>query len=145
MAVSGDYHEPAIGEHAKASGDPLGEHRHPLDTPGQVTLAEHTRAQLANQVADPQPGQLGTVRHRGDEAEPALSQRLAQKLLPPQRIPRLATPLTTQPTTRACSPDQYPLAVMASDSATRLPASPAGPDPGSAAPSARSPPLPAPA
>ena len=53
VAVSGDHDEPALGEHAKAAGDALGEHRHLFDAPGQVTLAEHPRAQLADQVADP--------------------------------------------------------------------------------------------
>ena len=35
-------------------------------------------SQLADEVAHPQPGQLGAVRHRADEPEPALGQRLAQ-------------------------------------------------------------------
>jgi hypothetical protein len=82
VAVSGNHDELALGEHTKASGDALGEHRHLLDTPGQVAHAEYPRAQLAY----PQPGQVGAVRHRGDEAEPALGQPLAQ-LRCRQRIP----------------------------------------------------------
>ena len=78
VAVSGDDDQPALGEHAEAARDALGEHRYLLDPPGQVTLVEHPRVQLADEVAHPQPGQLGAVRHRGDEAEPALGQRLVQ-------------------------------------------------------------------
>jgi len=72
VTVTGDHDEPAFGEHAEAARDALGEHRHLLDAPGQVTLAKHPRAPLTNQIADTQPGQLRAVRHRGDEAEPAL-------------------------------------------------------------------------
>ena len=50
------------------------------------------------------------------------------------------TPLTTQPTTRACSPDEYPLAVMASRSARLSAVSAAGDGPGSAVRAPRCPP-----
>ena len=78
VAIPGDDDEPAFSQHAEAARDALGEHRHLFDTPGQVTLAEHPRVQLADEVAHPQPGQLRTVRHRGEEPELALGQRVAQ-------------------------------------------------------------------
>ena len=78
VAVSGDHHEPALGEHADAARDALGEHRDLLDAPGQVTLVEHLGVQLADEVAHPQPGQLRAMRHRSDETEPAPVQRRGQ-------------------------------------------------------------------
>ena len=78
VAVPGNHHQPALGEHAKAARDALGEHRHILDASGQVTLAEHLRVQLPDEVTHPQPGQLRAMRHRSDEAQPTPVQRLAQ-------------------------------------------------------------------
>ena len=78
MAVAGDHDEPALGQHAQAPGDALGKHGHVLDAPGLVTFVENLRVQLADQVTYPQPGQLGAMRHRGEEAEAVPGQRLAQ-------------------------------------------------------------------
>ena len=41
VAVARNHHEPALGEHAEAAWDALGENSHVLDAPGQVPLAEH--------------------------------------------------------------------------------------------------------
>ncbi len=42
---------------------------------GQVALVQDLGFQLADQVTDPGPGQLGPVRHRGDQPEPVPGQR----------------------------------------------------------------------
>ena len=78
VAVARDQHEPALGEHAEAARDALREHRHVLDAPGLVALAEHLRVQLLDQVTYSQPGQLGAKRYRSAESQPALFQGLAQ-------------------------------------------------------------------
>ena len=48
---------------------------------------EHPRVQLADEVTHPQPGQLRTMRHRSNEAQPALGQRSRPAVLP-QTDPR---------------------------------------------------------
>ena len=41
-----------------------------LIAPGHVALVQDPRVQVADQVADPRPRQLGTVRHRRDDGQP---------------------------------------------------------------------------
>ena len=99
--------------------------------------SSRTRSRTRSQVSS---GRCGTAAIRRSPRSASASPSCAAADGSPAGVP-----LTTQPTTRVCSPDQYPLAVIASDSARRLTASPAGSGPGSAAPSARSSPLTAPA
>ena len=144
VAVSGDHDEPALGEHAEAAGDALGEHRHLLDTPGQVALVEDPRVQLADQVADPQPGQLGAVRHRGDEAEPALGPAPRPAGLPPTDPCRRHA--VDHAADHACVLTRpVPAGRDGERLGQKLDSPAAGSGPGSAARSARSSPLSAPA
>ena len=78
VAVARNHHEPALGEHAEAARDALGEHRYVLDAPGQIPLAEYLRVQLPDQVTHSQPGQLGAKRYGSAESQPALFEDLAQ-------------------------------------------------------------------
>ena len=75
VPVAGHHDQPAVVKDPDAARDALGQDRHVLDPPGQVALVQDLRAQLADQVADPQPGQLRTVRHPGDQAKPVPGQR----------------------------------------------------------------------
>ena len=52
----------------RPAGTPWANTATSFDAPGQVTLVSTRGFQLADQVAHPQPGQLGAMRHRGDEA-----------------------------------------------------------------------------
>ena len=74
VPVAGDHDQPAGVQDPDTARDALREYRYVLDAPGQVTFVQHLRMQLADQVADPQPGQLRPVRDAGEEAELAPGQ-----------------------------------------------------------------------
>ena len=103
MTVSGNHHETAVGEHAQATGDTLGEHRHILDAPGLVAGAEHLRAQLKDQVTYAQPGQFGPCGTAAISRSPRRAR--AARSRSAGAGPLAGTSWTTQPITRAVSPD----------------------------------------
>jgi len=78
VPVAGDHDKPPGVQDADAARDAPRHHRHVLDPPGQVTFVQDFRAELADQVADPRPRQLGAARHRGDKAELALGHGVPQ-------------------------------------------------------------------
>ena len=64
VPVAGHHHQPSGVQGMEAAGNARGEDRHVPDAPGHVALVQDLRVQVADQVADPRPRQLGTVRHR---------------------------------------------------------------------------------
>ena len=107
--------EPAVLQHPQAAGDALREHRHVLDAPRLLALVEHARAQLTDPVGHPQPGQLGAVRHRAEQAQ--ARSRSAAASPATAAGSSAGTSWVTQPITRACSPEAYPAAAMDNSSA----------------------------
>src|ERR1019366_5497930 len=107
VAVSGDHDEPALGEHANPATSLIRRERSPsLSTRGS---SSRTRSRTRNQV---NAGRCNTAAMRRSPRRASAS---------PSCVAgdgsSAGRPLTAQPTTRACSPDQYPLAVIVSASA----------------------------
>jgi hypothetical protein len=69
VPVAGYYHQPSGVQGVDAAGNALGKYRHVPDPPRHVALVQDSRVQVADQIADPRPGQLGTVRHLRDNGE----------------------------------------------------------------------------